>query len=176
MDEVFHSSGHGFVHHFQTSWNDPSSDHSSHCIASLSQIVKTGHDASGQLRLGRKLHSHLRGDGQHPFGADDQRQKIQASAIQCICAKLYRLTFHGKAFYFNDVVQCEPILQAMHAARVFCHIAANRAGNLAAWIGRVIQTQRGDRFTDGQIPHATLHDCRTTEFVNLQNFVEFCER
>ena len=83
---------------------------------------------------------------------------------------------HREAFDLHHVVQREPIFQAMHAARVFRHIAANRAGNLAARVGRVIQAMLRHGLTDGQISHTALHDGRTAVFVDLQNFIELGER
>ena len=40
----------------------------------------------------------------------------------------------------HQIMGCEAIFQAMNAAGIFRHIAADGAGDLARWIGRVIET------------------------------------
>jgi hypothetical protein len=54
----------------------------------------------------------------------------------------------------------------MHAAGVLGDVAADRAGDLAARIGRVVQTIRRRGLADRQIAHAALHDRRARERVD----------
>ena len=48
-----------------------------------------------------------------------------------LAAKAQNLTIHRHHLNAEKVVGRQPIFEAMHPARIFCDIAANRAGNLA---------------------------------------------
>ena len=70
----------------------------------------------------------------------------------------------------------QAVLQAVHAAGVFRHVAADGAGNLAAGVGRVVQAVGRSRLADGQVAHPALHPGGAAERVHIQNFVEFGQR
>lgn len=69
----------------------------------------------------------------------------------------------------------EAIFQAVHSSGVFGNVAADGAGDLARWVGRVIQAVRSCRLADCQVSYAGLHDCRAAVGVNSLNFVELCQ-
>jgi hypothetical protein len=70
------------------------------------------------------------------------------------------------------LLQRQAVLQAVHAARVFGHVAADGAGDLAAGVGRVVQAEGRGRFADGQVAHAALHPGRARHRVDAQDPVE----
>ena len=70
----------------------------------------------------------------------------------------------------------EPVLEAVHAARVFGHIAADGAGDLAAGVGRIVQTVGGSGFADGEVAHAALHQGRAAVGIDVEDFVELGQR
>ena len=59
----------------------------------------------------------------------------------------------------EDMVGGEAVLQAVRAARVLRHVAADRADDLARRVGRVVQVVRGHRVGDAEVGHARLDDC-----------------
>ena len=176
VHKVFDRSGHGFVHHLQPGRDDAGGNYSSHCITCLAQVIKAGHDAARQHRFGHQFDSHLQRHGEHAFAADDHRQQVIARVVQRVAAKLHQLAFNREAFDLEHVVQRQTVFEAMHAARVFGHIAAYGAGNLAGGIGCVIQAQRRGGLADGQVAYAALNNRSATGRIHPQNFVELGQR
>ena len=176
MDKGFHSSGHGLVHHFQTGRDDACGDDGGDCVTGFAHIIKAGHDAARQLRFGHQLHQHFDSDRQHAFATHGQAKQIVAWRIQRLAAESDGLALRGKAAHLQDVVQRQAVFEAMHAARVFGHVAAYGAGDLAARVRRVIQAQRRRRFANGQVAHAALHPGGARQRVHFQNFVELSQR
>ena len=117
-------------------------------------------------------HGDFGGDRQHAFAADDERQQVEARAVERIATELDRVTLRGKTAHPQYVMQCEAVLEAMHTTRVLGHIAADGAGDLARWIRGVVQIERRRRFADRQIAHAALHDRGPAQRVDLQDAVE----
>ena len=136
---VFHGGGHGLVHHLQTGRDDALGNHLRHRFTGLAHIIKAGHDAARKHGLGDQLDGDLGGHSQHALAANHDAQKLVAGLIECVAAEGDGFALHGEAAHLLDVVQGQAVFEAMHAARVFRHIAANGAGNLAAGIGRVVQ-------------------------------------
>ena len=154
---VFNGGGHGLVHHLQPGRDDASRNHRRYRIAGFADVVKAGHDAARQLRFGNELDGHLGGHRQHALRTNDDTEQVVAWRIQRVTAKLNGITLHREAFDLQHVVYRQPIFQTMYAARIFSHVAAYGAGNLAAGIGGVIQAIRRSRLADGQIAHPALH-------------------
>src|SRR5262249_33806554 len=74
------------------------------------------------------------------------------------------------------VVHGQAVLQAVHAARVLGDVAADGAGDLTRWIGRVAETIRRDRFRDGEIAHAGLDRRGARALVDVEDAIEPGER
>ena len=70
----------------------------------------------------------------------------------------------------------QSVFEAVHAAGVFGHIAADGAGNLTAGIGGVVQAVGGGRFADRQIAHAALHNGCAAGGVDFEDLVELGQR
>ena len=68
------------------------------------------------------------------------------------------LAFDRHHFDADDIVGREPVFQAMHAARILGDIAADRAGDLARRIGRIIEPLPLHGVRDPEIGHARLSD------------------
>ena len=85
------------------------------------------------------------------------RHQVEPGGIERLGAELDRLAFDGVAAHPQHVVQGQAVLQAVHAARVLGDVAADRAGDLAARIGRVVEAVRRRGFADGEVAHAALH-------------------
>ena len=98
------------------------------------------------------------------------------AAVQRLGAELHRLALDREAAHAQHVVQRQPVLQAVHAAGVLGHVAADAAGDLAARVGRVVQPQRCRGLADGQVAHAALHDGGARQLVQLEDLVELGQR
>ena len=64
-------------------------------------------------------------------------EQVEAGRVERVAAELDRLAVGGEAAHLEHVVQRQAVLEAMHAARVLGDVAADRAGDLAARVGRV---------------------------------------
>ena len=58
----------------------------------------------------------------------------------------------------ENVIGSHPVLQAMRAAGIESHVAADRANRLAGGIGRVMQAVRARPLRDVEVDHARLDD------------------
>ena len=54
------------------------------------------------------------------------------------------------------VVGGHAVFQAMHAAGIFRHVAADRAGNLRGWVRRVIKSGIRNGIADRQVRYTRL--------------------
>ena len=165
--KVFNGSGHGAVHHLESGRDDAGGNHRSHRVAGFAQLVKAGHDAARQLRLGHQLDGDFGGHGQHAFAADDDAEQVVARCVQRVAAELDLVALDGEAAHLEHVVHCQAVLEAVHAARVFGHVAAYGAGDLARRIRRVIQAQRCGRLRNSQVAHPALHHGRAAGGVHF---------
>ena len=176
VHEVFDGRRHRLVHHLQPGRDDAGGDHRGHRVAGLADVVEAGHDAARELRLGHQLDSHFQDHREHAFAAHDQRQQVQTRRVQRLGAETHRLALHRQAAHAQHVVQRQAVLQAMHAAGVFGHVAANGAGDLARRIGCVVQAEGRRRLADGQVAHAALHGGGARGAVDLHDLVELAQR
>jgi hypothetical protein len=124
----------------------------------LADVGKRGHDDLRQLRLGHQLDGDFGDHAEHAFGTDHQRQQVVAGRIRRFRADLENLALDADDADAQHVMHGQPVFQAMHAARVFGDVAAQRAGDLRRGIGRVIEAERGRRFRYRQVAHAGLDD------------------
>ena len=72
----------------------------------------------------------------------------------------------------EQVVGGEPVLQAVHAAGVLRDVATDRAGDLRAGIGGVIEAFVLDRLGDAEVGDPRLHAGAAVGVVDLENAVE----
>ena len=86
------------------------------------------------------------------------------------------LALDREAAHAQHVVQRQPVLQAVHAAGVLGHVAADGAGDLAGRVGRVVQAVRRGGLADRQVAHAALHDRGAADRVDLEDLVELGQR
>jgi hypothetical protein len=132
-------------------------------------------DAARALRLRQQLHRDLGRDGEHAFAADHDRQQVEPGRVERARAEGHRLALDRVAAHLEHVVQGQAVLQAVHAARVLGHVAADRAGDLARRIGRVVQAVRRRGLADGEVAHAALHARRARERIDVEDAVELGE-
>ena len=156
MHEILHRPGHESVHHFQSGRDDAGGDDLAHGGTRFCHGAERGHHHARQFGFGQQLDRHLGDHAQHAFAAGEQGQQVVAGAIQRFRAELQQFAVHGIGAHLEHVVHGEAVFQAVHAARVFRHVAADGAGDLAGRVGRVVQAMRRGRIGDRQIAHAGL--------------------
>ena len=110
-----------------------------------------------------------------PSEPGDQAEEVVAGAVQVPAAEAHHLAVDHHHLDAQDIVGGEAVFQAVHAARVLRDVAADRAGDLAGGIGRVIHAAVGDRIADGEVGDAWLHHGAAVVLVDLQNAVELAE-
>ena len=131
------------------------------------------HDHPRRGRLGYQPDRHLGNDGQQAFRADHQRQQVIAGRVEGVIAEFDHLAGHGDAAHAQDVMHRQAVFQAMHAAGVFRHVAADAAGDLRTGIGGVVQPMRRRRLGDGQVAHAGLDHGDPRHRVEVQQALHF---
>ena len=126
--------------------------------------------------LGSELDRDLGDDREQALAAGDEREQVVAGAVERLAAELDDLAGDQHAAHAAHVVHGEPVLEAMHAARVLGDVAADRAGDLRRRIGRVVEAVRRGGLGDREIAHAGLHDRGARERVDREDALELGER
>ena len=148
-----------------------------------------GGDAFGGTRLGREAeqhgarrrglaqqpHRHLGDDAEQPFGAGHQAHQVVAFGIEMLAAQPHDLAGHQHHLDAEKVVGGEAVFQAVHAAGILRDIAADRAGDLRAGIGRVVEALVLDGLGDAEVGDAGLHAGAAVGVVDLEHAVELAQ-
>ena len=109
------------------------------------------------LRLGQQLHRDFDDDAEHAFRSGKEREQVEARGVERFGTERQTLAVDRQDLDLQDVVHGQAVFQAMHAARVLRHVAADRAGDLRRRIGRVVEAVRRGGLRDREIAHAGLH-------------------
>ncbi len=126
--------------------------------------------------FGNEFHRDFGDDGQHAFTAHHHGQQIEARRVQRLRTELHRLAVRHEAANPQHVVQRQTVLEAVHAAGIFGHVAADAARDLAARVRCIVQTERRRRLADGEIAHPALHDGGAGVGIDRQDLIELGER
>ncbi|KAG0773741.1 hypothetical protein G6F22_014619 [Rhizopus arrhizus] len=160
------------VHHFKPCGDHAGRDHLRDRVAGCLDAGKTGHHDLRASRLGNQLDRNLGDHAQHAFGSDEDGQQVQARRVRRFGTQLDHVAVDRDHTHAQHVVHGQTVFQAMHAAGILGHIAADGTGNLAGGIGRVVQPVRRGRFRNRQIAHARLNDRRGAGQIDMLDAVE----
>ena len=94
----------------------------------------------------------------------------------CPAPHLYNVALRRHDFYAQHVVRGDAVDQRMWSPRVFTHVAANRAGTLAAGVGHIVKALRVKRVAQVQIDQPGLHDRAQVVVIDLQDAVHARKR
>ncbi len=130
VDEIFSRADRQVIHHFQATWDDARRNDVAHRSAGLFHRIECRQQHLGHLRLGQQLDRDLGDDAEHAFGTGEQRQQVETGRIQRVGAQHHALALDGEDLDFQQVVHGQAVFQAMHAAGVLSHVAADGAGDL----------------------------------------------
>ncbi len=145
MDEVLGGADRQVVHHFQPGRDDAGTDQVGHRPPGAFHIVEAGQQDLRHRRARQQPDGDLHHHAEQPFGAGEQRQQVEAGAVQGAGPQAQALAFQGHDVHLQQVVHGQAVLQAMHAAGVLRDIAADGAGDLRGRVRCVVQTMRGQR-------------------------------
>ena len=126
-----------------------------------------------RLRRAQHPHGHAHGDPERPFGADERAEQVGPLVIP---RKSDELAVGEHDVRGEDVVDGEPVLEAVRPARVLGDVAADRADLLARRVGRVVEALGGDGAGDLEVRHAGLDDDARALEIDLEHAVEPRER
>ena len=175
MDEGFGSVDRRPVHHFHAAGDDAGADDPRHALAGRLDLGEADHQGARRLRLLQDTHRDLGDDAEQAFGAGDDPHQIIAASLGGFAADAKDFPGHQHDLAPKHVVGGHAVFQAMHAARIFRDIAADRAGDLRRRIGRIVEPGVRNRLTDGEIGYPGFgHDHAVVE-IDLADALEFAK-
>ena len=89
-----------------------------------------------------------------------------------LAAEPHDLARHEHQLTPEQVVGGHAVFEAVHAARILRHIAADRAGDLRGGIGRIVKAGVFDRLRDGEIGHTRFDDGEAVSEIDLADTIE----
>ena len=130
--------------------------------------------ASGRRTM-RSVISH--GDAERALGADEGAEQVGPGGSSSPCRRARRSSPSGRTNVSAEhVVDREAVLEAVRAAGVLGHVAADRADLLAGRVGRVVVAVRRDRAGDLEVRDARLDDDAAAVEVDLEDAAHPRER
>ena len=92
-----------------------------------------------------------------------------------LAAEAQGFAVHQHQLEAEQIIGGDAVFQAVDAARILGHVAADGAGDLARWIGRVIETVIRHRRCDGQIGDPGLGGHAAVFQIDVEDAVELGE-
>ena len=161
------------VHHLHAAGNDAGADDAARRSRRRPPIdakpISTARAVSGFLQ---DAHGDLGDDAEQALRAGDDAEQIVAAGVEMLAADAHDLAGHQHHLAAEHVVGGHAVFQAMHAAGILRHIAADGAGDLRGRVGRVVEAGVLDRLGDRQIGHAGLRHHHAVVEVDLADAVE----
>ena len=124
------------------------------------------------LRFFQDSHGDFGDDPEQALGAGDDAEEIVAAGIQMLAAEPQHLAGHQHQFAAEQVIGGHAVFEAMHAAGILRHIAADGAGDLRRRIGGVIEAGLLDRLRHREIGDAGLDHGDAIVKVDLADALE----
>ena len=109
-------------------------------LAGRLDLGETDHQRARGFRLLQDPHRDLGDDTEQAFRPRDDAHQVIARGFRGLAAYLQDFARDQHDFAAQHIVGGHAVFQAMHAAGILGDIAADRAGYLRRWIGRVIET------------------------------------
>ena len=100
-------------------------------------------------------------------------EQIVAAGIEMLAAKAQDFAGHQHQFAAEHIVGGHAVFEAVHAARIFRHVAADGAGDLRRRIGRIVEAVMFDRLRNREIGDAGLDHGDAIVEIDLADAVEF---
>ena len=129
--------------------------------AASSNRHEVGEQRAHGLRPLRQLDGDVESETEAPFGADERPAQIVSVVLAEFAPQLDDLSARQNDGHRQHVIERDSVLEAVRAARVFGHVAADGARRFARRIRRVQQTVWCDVLVESKVDHSRL-DCRAT--------------
>ena len=163
------------VHHLQPCRDDSGGDDLAHAGAGRGVVGEAEKQRAHRGGLGEYAHRHL-GDGtEQPLRPGHDAEHVVALGIELLAAEAQDLAIHQHHLDTEQVVGGEPVLEAVHAAGILGDVAADRAGNLAGGVRRIVEAVGTHRRADGEVGDARLDHGAAVGGVDLEDPVELAE-
>ena len=172
VDEGFGRRDRWPIHDLHSAGNDPAADDRGDAVARALDRGEADQKRPRARRFRQDADGDFGDDAEHAFGADHDAEQIIAFGIEMLAAEPDDFALDGHHFDADDVVGREAVFQAVHAARILGDVAADRAGDLARGIGRIIEAQPLHGVGDAEIGHARLRDHAAVGHIDLEDLVE----
>ena len=156
MDELLDGVDRRAVHHLHAARYDAGPDDPGHAVARMLGSREAHQHGARAFRFPQDPHRHLGDDAEQPFRPGHDPHEIIAAAVQMLAADANDLAGHQDDLETQHIVAGDTVFEAMHAAGIFRHIAADRTGDLGGRVGRIVEPGLLDRLRDGQIGHSGL--------------------
>ena len=144
------------VHHLHAAGDDARADDLAHAFAGILGRGKADQHGARAFRLLQDAHRDLGDDAQQALRAGDDAEQIVAAGIEMLAADADDLAGHQHQLAAEQVVGGHAVFEAVHAAGILRHVAADGAGDLRGRIGRVVEAGLLDRLGHRQVGHARL--------------------
>ena len=129
-----------------------------------------------RLRPPQEPQRDLGGDPEGALRADEDAEHVGAGGVEPAAAETDDLAVREHHGQPGHVVDREPVLEAVRAARVLGDVAADRAHLLAGGIGRVVEPVGSDRVGHLEVRHAGLDDDSLRVEVDVEHAVHARQR
>ena len=172
VDEGFGGGHRGPVHDLHTARNDPSADHGGDAVSRAFDCGEANEKRTRPRRFRQDPDCDFGHDAQHAFGADHDAEHVIAFGIEMLAAEAQDLAVDRHHFDADDVVGREAVFKAMNSARILGDVPADRAGDLARWVGRIIEAQTLHGVGDAKIGHAGLSDHAAVGDIDVEDLIE----
>ena len=114
--------------------------------------------------LGKPISSHLGDDAEQPLGPHHHPEQVVAAAVQVLAAQPHHLAVDRDHLDPGHVVRGQAVFEAVHAAGVFGHVAADGARDLAGRVGCIVEAAVLHGMGDGEVGDARLrHDAAVVD-------------
>ena len=171
LHKIFGGADGRCVHHLQPRRDDASGDDGRNAITGIGDGGKTEQQRALGGGLGQDAHRGFGDNPQKPFGTADQPEQIITDLFLPRAAQPQHRAIHQHQFHPQQIGAGGAIFQAMHPAGIFRDITADRTGNLARRIGRVVKALVGNCLGDGQIGDTRLHHGAAIAVIHAQDAV-----
>jgi hypothetical protein len=159
------------VHHLDRARDHAGLHDLRHRLARRVRGVEERHERLDRLGRGHHAQPHLGGDPERALRADERAEQVVARGIELRTAQRDQLAVGQDDLQPAHVVRREPVLEAVRAAGVLGHVAADGAHDLRAGIGRVEEVGR-HRGRDRRVRHAGLDAYALVGEVDLEHALQ----
>ena len=160
------------VHHFHAAGDDAGGDDIGDALPGILRRGKADEQGARRLGLFQDADGHFGDDAEQALRSGHQAEQVIALGIQVLAPDADHLAGDQRHLDAEKVVGGEAVFEAVHAARVLRHIAADGTGDLRGGIGRVIEALAFHRLGDGEIGDARLHHRGAVVIIDIEDAVE----